>query len=67
MYHMIQEASLLFGQLMVLFFRTPTILDTGALCNAATNPGYQPPSLSTPGCMHITTPMGAHALTWELL
>lgn len=35
---------------MCLFVRSPTILDTGALCNAAANPTYQPPSLSDTDC-----------------
>jgi hypothetical protein len=35
---------------MALFFRTSTILDTGALCDAQNNPGYQPPALSPDMC-----------------
>ncbi|CAM6002017.1 unnamed protein product, partial [Sphagnum balticum] len=47
---MLQEISLLFAIVLSLFFRTSTILDTGALCDAQNDPGYQPPSLSDTEC-----------------
>jgi hypothetical protein len=47
---MLQEITLLIATFMCLFVRSPTILDTGALCNAEANPNYQPPSLSDTQC-----------------
>ncbi|CAM6003120.1 unnamed protein product [Sphagnum balticum] len=38
---------------MCLFVRSPTILDTGAMCNAESSPDYQPPALSNTECSFV--------------
>lgn len=50
MYHMLQEITLLIAQFMCLFVRSPTVLDTGALCNAAADPTFNPPALTDSEC-----------------
>jgi hypothetical protein len=52
-YKMIQEITLLIAQFLTLFVRSPTILDTGALCNAEADPNYQPPSLTSAECSFV--------------
>ncbi len=53
MYHMIEEVALLMAQFLLFFVRTPTIMDTGALCDAESNPSYQPPKVSDDICSLI--------------
>jgi hypothetical protein len=50
---MLQEITLLIATFLTLFVRSPTILDSGALCNAQSNPDYQPPALSNAQCSFV--------------
>ncbi len=50
LYHLIEELALFIAMLMMFFARTPTVMDTGALCDAEANPSYQPPKLSNDVC-----------------
>jgi hypothetical protein len=52
---MIEEATLFIAQILILLFRTKTVFDTGALCDAEKHPDYQPPAISTPVCNLVAT------------
>ena len=50
MYHMFQEITLALAIVLLLFFRSTTVLDTGSMCDAEADPNYQPPSLDKTDC-----------------
>jgi hypothetical protein len=52
-YKMLQEITLLIATVLTLFVRSPTILDTGALCNAEADPYFQPPALTSTQCSYV--------------
>ena len=52
---MIEEITLLIAHLLVLFFRSGTLLDSGAFCDMETNPDYEAIAVPPLWCAIVAT------------